>query len=64
MRFLKTKLEIIVWFTFRGLDERLTPKRSLSRVSSQWKSQVKSPRKSTAIASDGFHAETGWGCEA
>jgi hypothetical protein len=28
-------------------DERLTPKPSSSRVSSQWKSRVKSPRKST-----------------
>jgi hypothetical protein len=29
------------------LDERLTPKPSLSRVSSRWKSRVKSQRKST-----------------
>src|SRR3984957_13533481 len=29
------------------LDERLTPKPSSSRVSSQWKSRVKSQRKST-----------------
>ena len=31
------------------LDERLTPKPSSSRVSSQWKSRVKSQRKSTAL---------------
>ena len=31
------------------LDERLIPKPSSSRVSSQWKSRVKSPRKSTPL---------------
>ena len=34
------------------LDERLTPKPSSSRVSSQWKSRVKSQRKSTSIYLD------------
>jgi hypothetical protein len=35
------------------LDERLTPKPSSSRVSSQWKSRVKSRRKSTKRGKEG-----------
>src|SRR5271168_3967003 len=36
------------------LDERLTPKPSSNRVSSQWKSRVKSQRKSTPLALSPF----------
>jgi hypothetical protein len=39
------------------LDERLTPKPSSSRVSSQWKSRVSSPRKSTQAKLHPFTAD-------
>ena len=43
------------------LDERLTPKPSSSRVSSQWKSRVKSQRKSTLATSQSDHLCPGVG---